>query len=130
MRSLVWFRAQGRPYAVDVNAVLGVRDATALLPLPGASQDVCGMLAVEGTTVPVLSILTDRGRHVLLLTSGQDAPYGMAVDEVTAVEAVADADIGPSPGAGSSPFNGSVQRDGDVVLLVDPAALARRHRDA
>ena len=129
MRSLVWFTAGGRPYAVEATQVLQVRESRALEALPGHGDHVVGMVAMGDDAVPVIGALGPVGRHVLVLTS-DDEVFGLAVEAVSSVRAIDDSALGPPPpGPEGALVAGVVRREDDLVLVLDPAALARHLRD-
>lgn len=122
------FEAGGQPYAVDAGSVLQVRESGSLSALPGHGDDVVGMVTLGEDVAPVLGVLGPVGRHVLVLTAG-DEVFGLAVDEVTAVRSVDETLLAPPPPGPEGAFVGGVLRRGDaLVLLVDPAALVLRLR--
>lgn len=130
MRSLVWFAAGGRPYAVDALNVLQVRESSAITPLPGHGDEVVGMVTIDEQAVPVSAALGPVGRHVLVMTAG-DELFGLAVDDVAAVRAVDDSAIAPPPPGPEDALVAGVVRGGEeLVLLLDAAAIVRRLRAA
>jgi chemotaxis signal transduction protein len=125
MSTLVCFRTGDGNFALPVEVTVAVRTATGLVPLPGSRPDVAGVLPGD----PPLTVLTTFGRgsdRVLVIRSGQDE-YGLLVEEVTGLREVTPDEIGPAPvGQDHGLVTGVVQRDGGLVLLADPVALAGR----
>jgi len=125
MNTIVCFRAGGGSYAVPVEATVGVRSSEGVVPLPGARPDVIGLLPDENP-LSVLAALGTSGAHVLVLATGT-LRYGLLVDEVTQLRTFDSADLGDAPsGQDEGIVSGMVHFGDDLVLLVDPAALAAR----
>lgn len=126
MKTLVRFRTDRGLFAVPVDQTRAVYPADGIVPLPEPRADVAGVLARPEGALTVLTALGAGDRHVLVLDIA-DRPFGLLVEEVTGLQRVDDADIGPPPdGQASSIVVGVVAAAGDMVLLVDAAALARR----
>jgi chemotaxis signal transduction protein len=125
MKTVVCFRAGGGSYAVPVEATVGVRSSEGVVPLPGARPDVIGLLADE-SPLSVLAALGTSGTHVLILMTNTQR-YGLLVDEVTRLRTFDGADVGEAPsGQDEGIVCGVVHFGKDLVLLVDPTALAAR----
>jgi chemotaxis signal transduction protein len=122
MRILVYFSAAARRYAIPVEATVAVRSADGLVPLPGASDGVVGMLAGD-PPLSVLDILGSDGRQVLVLeTAG--VRFGVLVDHVAGLRRVDEATIGASPRHDDGLVTGVINDDAGLVLVTDPRVLA------
>jgi chemotaxis signal transduction protein len=125
MRTVVHFRTSGGRYCVAVEATLGVRRASELVPLPAPRPGVLGILPAENP-ITVLSVLGAGQGYVLVLASGEHT-FGLMVDEVTGLSRLNDAEIGNAPDGQDETFiSGVISRDDGVILVADPAALAGR----
>ena len=113
-----------------------VRAPEALSRLPKAPAYVQGVMNLRGRVIPVIdqrqrfSVAGERsgtGRVVVVTIGGLQA--GFAVDSVDTIleaefdELLATPDIGDGEGA---VFDRAIERDGEVVLLIDPQALLDR----
>jgi len=127
VKTLVRFRTDRGLFAVPVDQTRAVYPAEGIVPLPEPRADVAGVLARPEGALTVLTALGAGDRHVLVLDIG-DRRFGLLVEEVTGLEHVDEARIGPPPdGQASGVVVGVVAAAGDeMVLLVDAAALARR----
>jgi chemotaxis signal transduction protein len=74
----------------------------------------------------VLSILGEPGDHVIVIDDG-GLSFGLLVAEVTGVQAVDEAEIGPPPsGQDGTTVSGVLVAEEGIVLLLDSAALRER----
>ena len=133
---VVVFRVAGQFYAIDVMVIERVIRHAAPRPIPMGSDEFTGVIDVDGRLVPVVD-LRDRfgGDHAqgtdaarVLLVREASGLMGFVVDQVLEVRSVEATEIEPAPaalrrGEGSLVFRGTLRRSGDVVLLVDAAAL-------
>jgi chemotaxis signal transduction protein len=126
VRTIVRFRASDAEYALPVEDVTEVRSASELTPLPAPRSGVAGLMTHGGDALPVLSVLTELGRHVLVM-SAADVHFGVLVDEVVGVERVEDGLVGPPPrGQDRDNVTGVIVEEGRLILLLDSAALGAR----
>ena len=126
MKAIVRFRATDGEYALPVEVVTEVRSAAELTPLPAPRAGVAGLMMHGGDALPVLAVLGELGRHVLVIRAS-DVQFGLLVDEVIGVERVEDDLIGPPPrGQDRDSVTGVLVAEGNLVLLLDPVALGAR----
>lgn len=126
MRTLVRFRTGRGLFAVPVDQTRAVYPAGGIVPLPEPRADVAGVVPRPEGPLTVLTALGSGDRHVLVLDAA-DRRFGLLVEEVSGLQRVDDADIGPPPdGQESTVVVGVVTSGAEMVLLVDAAALARR----
>jgi chemotaxis signal transduction protein len=126
MRTVVRFRTARGLFAVPVDQTRAVYPAGGIVPLPDSRADVAGVVSRPEGPLTVLTALGAGDRHVLVLDAG-GRRFGLLVEEVTGLQRVDDSDIAPAPdGQDSSLVVGVVTGAGEVVLLVDATALARR----
>ncbi len=125
MTMMVCFQSAGAAYCLPVGAARAVRPATGLVSLPAPSADVIGIMPGD----PPLTVLAPLGRggaHILVVESGERT-FGLLVDAVTGLRRIADGDIHAAPGGQDRPLVcGTVDGDGELLLLTDAAALAGR----
>ena len=125
MKTLVYFRAGNGNYAVPVESTLGVRMASGMVALPAPRPDVVGVLPGEPPII-VVSPLGAGAEQVLVLQS-EGVSYGLLVEQVTGLGRVDEGEIRPAPtGQELALVSGVVGDEGDLVLLADPVAMAKR----
>jgi chemotaxis signal transduction protein len=96
-----------------------------MIALPEPALDVAGILPGD-PPLTVISPLRARGTHVLVIEAGETL-VGLLVDEVTGLQLIDDADIGPAPGGQDrSLVCGTLATGGGLVLVADAVALAGR----
>jgi chemotaxis signal transduction protein len=123
MKTLVEFRAAGTAYGLPVEATRAVRSAVGMVALPASRPDVAGLLPGD-PPLTVMSPLGHEGRHILVLEVA-DQRFGLLVDQVTGIRRVDENDIRQAPGGQDSGLIfGSVNIDGELVLLTDPTVVA------
>jgi purine-binding chemotaxis protein CheW len=116
-----------------------VRFPETLTRLPKAPAYVQGVMSLRGKVIPVIDQrqrfsvsgeAAGEARRVVVVTLG-GLQAGFAVDAVARILEVDAADLMPAPellGAGDRLFDRAarVEREGDVILLIDPRALLER----
>ena len=123
MRTLVRFRSADAAYALPVEHVTEVRSAADMTALPVPRPGVAGLVPRADGALTVLAVLGASGDHVIVVDEGS-VTFGLLVDEVTEVVRVDDDRIGPPPqGQAGGAVSGVIHEDGELVLLLDPAAL-------
>ena len=126
MTTIVRFRVGDAPYALPVERICEVRSARDLRPLPDPREGVAGLMRRGDDTITVLSMSEHMGHHVIVIDDGA-AAFALLVDEVTGVQRVDDGSVRPSPAGQKQGVVGGVVADGgELVFLLDVAALARR----
>jgi chemotaxis signal transduction protein len=125
MTSVVRFRTGDGQFAVRVDHVREVRSTAGLQPMPSSRPDVVGLLALGDQAVTVIARLGAGRDQVLVLEAG-GTTFGLLVEEVTGVVSVEDHRFGPPPaGQEGDVVSGVVALADGLVLIVDPATLAR-----
>ncbi len=130
MRAFVCFDgARGQRYALDVAHTGRVLPFTPLLPLPAPQPGVLGLVRDDGELLPVLALLGDTGRHVLVVQAGTGR-FGLLVEAVTAVVRLREEELRPPPrGQDRSLVSAVAGGPGADALVLDPElvgeALAR-----
>jgi chemotaxis signal transduction protein len=125
IRKVVRFRTGDGNFAVAVEHVVEVRNATSLVPLPAAAPGVAGLLRRGDDALTVLTALGAGDGHILVLDVG-DGAFGLLVEEVRGIVTVGEQDVDPPPrGQQSETVSGVVRGLDELVLLVDANALAR-----
>jgi chemotaxis signal transduction protein len=122
-RTIVRFRSSATTYALPVEDVTEVRSAADMTPLPAPRPGVAGLVPRADGALTVLSVLGATGDHVIVVDEGSTT-FGLLVDEVTEVARIDDELIGPPPkGQAGAAVSGVIQDEGELVLLLDVAAL-------
>jgi chemotaxis signal transduction protein len=125
MTTMVYFRSEGASYCLPVEATRAVRVASGIVALPAPRPDIAGIIPGQ-PPITVISVLGTGGAQILVIESG-GTTFGLLVDSVTGLRRIAAADIHPSPtGQDRALISGSIDSDGELVLVTDPAALAAR----
>jgi chemotaxis signal transduction protein len=123
MTTMVCFRTGGTTYCLPVQATRAVCATTGLTMLPSARPGVAGILPGE-PPLTVLNSLGTGGSHILVIHT-DERRFGLLVDAVTELCTVEDDRVGPAPGGQSQQLvSGTVERNGQLLLIADPEALA------
>lgn len=126
--SLLLVRMGGRPCALPCQHIVEIVPRVTVEKVPGASEDMLGVINVRGRVVPVIDIRhriagTPRGQpyqHCVIL-SGPTKPVGLVVDEVKDVLGVApDAVERPGEIGGRTKTPGVVRIQDELVLVLEP----------
>ena len=124
-------------YGLPIAAVDEVVRAPEMLSrLPKAPSYVSGVMNLRGRIIPVIdqrqrfSVAGEAGAagRVVVVTIGA-LQAGFAVDGVDSILEVGDDELLPAPefaDDGDRVFDRAIERDGEVVLLIDPKALLDR----
>jgi chemotaxis signal transduction protein len=125
MVTMVCFYNVGTAYCLPVEDARAVLSSTGLVPLPAAGRDVVGIIAGD-PPIAVISPLGTSGTQILVLAvAGKH--FGLLVDAVTGLCKVDEAGIQPAPdGQERKLVSGTVDVDGQLVLVMDPHALRAR----
>ncbi|WP_043342102.1 chemotaxis protein CheW [Belnapia moabensis] len=130
------FRLGEEEYGLPVSAVEEVaRRPAKLTRLPRAPTFVAGAMNLRGTVLPVIDqrhrfaaggeAPTQGGRVIVVTTGGVRS--GFAVDAVVGIVALPATALAPAPeiAGGGAVFDrvATVEREGRVILLIDPQAL-------
>jgi purine-binding chemotaxis protein CheW len=127
------FRAGGRVYGCDIDAVREIIPFRRATRLPGAPSYVQGLINLRGTIVTVLDLgrridparppVSDAGGSIILAAHGARV-VGVAVDEVMDVQAIEEehAEAGVGDGRGGL-VRGLGHWEGGVVVLLDIQTL-------
>jgi chemotaxis signal transduction protein len=125
MTTMVHFQSDGASYCVPVEATRAVRPASGIVALPAARPDIAGIIPGQ-PPITVISALGTTGEQILVIEV-DGTTFGLLVDSVTGLRGVALADIHPSPsGQDRALICGTLESDGELVLVTDPVALAAR----
>lgn len=125
---MVVFAVSGERFALPTSLVAQVLDLRELSPLPGAPQELAGMIAARSRVVPVvdprpllgLSNVGLSDLTVALVVDGPRGPFALAAERV---EGRVEVGPGGSPPPGPGPFL-RIAPDGLVILDVDRLVAA------
>lgn len=129
------FRLGGEPYAIDILAVREIRSFEAPLPIPGAGDELRGVIDLRGTVVPVIDLrlrvghaaagLAPAGGVIVLDLAGR--LVGAIVDTVEDVQELSPEQLRPAPplgaAAGTEHLAALASIDGQLVQLLDIGGL-------
>lgn len=125
MTTLVCFRHAECWYGIPVGVTRAVHSAAGVIPLPQPRAGVVGVMP-GGDPISVLAPFGAGGGRVLVVEHDR-VSFGIAVDDVTGLVRVDDAEFTAPPAGQAEPvISATVQHDGKLLLLADPAALARQ----
>jgi purine-binding chemotaxis protein CheW len=131
----VVFSVGGESFALAASCVLQVAVLRELTPLPGAPVPLFGVTHWRGDILTVLDLreplgvstrgIADMAR--LLVIGGPERTFGVAVDRVTEMVAVAPTQLRPLPAAAAARASLLLGMTESGVLVVDAAALVDRY---
>jgi purine-binding chemotaxis protein CheW len=133
----VTFRLAEEKYGINVMQVQEVLRITEIAPVPGAPDEVVGIINLRGNVVTVINtrnrfgmipIELDDNARIIVLESGEQV-IGLLVDSVSEVVDLYDSEIELTPNVGnkesSKYIQGVCSRDGQLLILVDLNQLLR-----
>jgi chemotaxis signal transduction protein len=112
-------------YALPVQHVLEVGQLGILSAVPGAGAAVLGVRNLQGQVLPVfdlarvLAITGDASTQYVVVAQHEGRLAGLAVDQVTDVDALA----GATEEAEAAHLSGAVLEDGQLVGIIDVPRL-------
>jgi chemotaxis signal transduction protein len=121
----VRLRLGGERYAVPVEHVLEVAELGVLSAVPGAGAAVLGVRNLQGQVLPVfdlarvLAIAGDASTPYVVVAQHEGRLAGLAVDQVTDVDALASA----AEETEAAHLSGAVLEDGRLVGIIDVPRL-------
>ncbi|TJY62832.1 chemotaxis protein CheW [Sinimarinibacterium sp. CAU 1509] len=131
----VCFRLGAQLYGLPILQVQELLGNAAIEPVPGTTNQVCGVINLRGNVVTVLDLRVCLGlspgpdsaeSRIVVVEHGTES-VGLRVDGVAEVRKVIDGAIRPSPNVGSASSGGTVRgvylRDGEMLTLLDPDAV-------
>lgn len=123
MPTMVCFRSGDAAYCLPVEAARSVRASAGMIALPAGRRGVAGIIPGD----PPLTVICPfgaSGRYVVVVEAG-GTEFGLLVDIVTGLRRIDDADIRTPPRGQDRPvISGTVDADGELTLVTDPATLA------
>jgi chemotaxis signal transduction protein len=126
MAKYVRFRAPGGQFALAVEHVSEVRNATELTDLPAPRPGVVGLVPRDDDALPVLSLLGSTGSHIIVVEDGTET-FGLLVEEVLGVNDLPDDAVSAPPeGQDRAVVAGVASNEFGLVLLLDLAVLTGR----
>jgi purine-binding chemotaxis protein CheW len=131
----VCFMLAGQAYGLPIESVHEVLAEAEIEPVPGAAEQVLGLINRRGAVLTVIDLRRQLG---LPAAAGQQTPavvifeaheerFGLRVDAIAPVRKLIDAAIKPAPSVNPSALAervmGLYTRDGDLLTLLDPQQL-------
>lgn len=137
----VVFKVGSEGFALPVASVSSIIRYEPTTPVPRAPQSVLGVVNIRGRVIPVVDVarrfngvpFVPASTARIIIAEGAVGPVGLAVDAACEVVEVPQESIRPVPdGALSSEtvraFTGVVERDGELIVLIDlDEAVPRVH---
>ncbi|MFZ5653093.1 MAG: chemotaxis protein CheW [Pseudomonadota bacterium] len=136
-RTAKWvaFRLEQETYGIDVRWVREVLRPAEIVPVPGAPDQVLGIINLRGSVVTVIDarkrfrfgqVAADEHSRIIVLELDVGT-LGLFVDEVEEVIALNEADREPPPSIGrqaNSSYVEAVAKVGDrMLILIDPLRI-------
>ncbi|MEC9362403.1 MAG: chemotaxis protein CheW [Pseudomonadota bacterium] len=131
----VCFALDHQIYGLPIGDVQEVLSQFDIEPVPGAADEVLGVINLRGTVVTVIDLrrrlnlpaaATDAETRVVVVESGGEC-FGLLVDRVADVRKIIDNAIKRAPdvgaGARQARVHGVYTRDGDLLTLLDTASV-------
>jgi purine-binding chemotaxis protein CheW len=127
----VTFNLAGETYGVNVMQVQEVLRLTDVAPVPGAPNEVMGIINLRGNVVTVidtrikmgLDATSDHEQSRIVIVECNDQTFGLFVDAVTEVVYLSRAEMEPPPPVGGKDPNyyicGVSNKSGRLVIFLD-----------
>jgi chemotaxis signal transduction protein len=123
--TMVCFQSAGTSYCLPVERTRAVRPAAGIIALPAPRPGISGVIAGP-PPITVISVLGAGGAQIIVIEAG-GTMFGLLVDSVTGLRRIASNDIRPAPNGQERAFiSGTIDNDGELMLVTDPMALAAR----
>jgi purine-binding chemotaxis protein CheW len=131
---VVEFRIAGERYAIESRQVFAVLALTDLVPLPGATTPVAGVMIWRGKLLTILDVRAALGLSTtalndlktVIVVGDSDASAGILVDVLEGISKRPLADFRAVSEEGRN-RNHKRGLASDAVMLIDGAAIAREH---
>jgi purine-binding chemotaxis protein CheW len=143
---IVTFRLGEECYGIPVWEVREIIRPMEISQIPGAVQQVEGVINLRGEIIPVFDMhpvlgMTDSGEEEsakkkrIVILDAEDGRFGFIVDEVMEVVKVSSEDVQPPPEVGrevssTKSILGIVQVSGRMIVCLDPRKLISGILDA
>lgn len=127
----VTFQLNDETYGIDVMVVKEVLKFQDIAPVPGAAEDVMGIINIRGTVISVINTRRrfglpdqnpDENTRIVILEIG-DHVIGIVVDSVAEVVYLKRSQIEPPPQVNKDDsarfIQGVCHRDGQLLILVE-----------
>lgn len=136
-QQFVVFALDGQQYGIDIMSVREIRMMQPITFLPGAPEHICGVINLRGSIVPVCDLrvrfaetCTEPSQsHAIVIVAHENRQYGLIVDEVLDIAAIAGSDIAPVPEVQADKanplFRGLVTATSGLLILLDLGAVLR-----
>lgn len=136
---LISFAIGDEQYGVDIMAVREIKGWTEIMPLPGQSEYVRGVLNLRGAIVPIVDLrcrfgqgLTKAGPlHICIIVQIGEKPIGLLADRVLDIVSLDASEIKPEPRVTQSQrvsfLSGLVTTETGMIALIDLPNLLAEH---
>lgn len=96
MEQYVIFKSHQQLFAIDIQHVVRVIEASTFTPLPEVADFVLGLQSVESAMVPIIDVrqklfhafTDDTGQNVILLCQWKDQTIGLYVEEIVGIQSL------------------------------------------
>lgn len=131
----VCFVLAGQPYALPIESVHEVLAEAEIEPVPGAAEQVMGLINRRGAVLTVVDLRRQLGlpgrpssaTAAVVIFEAEAERFGLLVDAIAPVRKLVDIAIKPAPSVNpTAPVDrvlGLYTRDGDMLTLLDPQKL-------
>jgi len=94
MEQYVIFKSHQQLFAIEIQHVVRVVEASTFTPLPEVADFVLGVQSIESAMVPIIdarkklfhSFTADSGQNVILLCQWKDKSIGLYVEEIVGIQ--------------------------------------------
>lgn len=133
---LLAIRVGAERYAMRTTELSEVKDATRVVPLPGARPEMLGLGGIRGRLVPVYSLAALLGHTVTqvwnwLAICGTEQPIGLTFDDLEGYVQASPADLCPAAGVDGSRnhVRELLRREGTATMIVSAASIVAMLRN-
>ena len=133
MGTLLTFMIHGQRFALELDLVQRVIWAVEVVPLPGQTEKVKGVVNVEEVVVPIVDIrrivgLPEKEIELdddIVISRSEFGPVGIVVDSTEGLCEYGDAQHVPITPAIKSYAGGVLKQEGELIVIIDPSKMIR-----
>ncbi|MBV2358610.1 chemotaxis protein CheW [Thalassococcus sp. CAU 1522] len=133
----ITFSAGGQSFCLEITQIREIRRWTPVTALPHTGDDVLGVMNLRGAVIPIFDLSARFGlgrtaeneRNVVIVAASHESTFGLLVESVSEILAVANEDIQETPDIQSDATKQSIQGviavDGAMVRVINLDAVLR-----